>query len=260
MFRLPVSGIDVDLRPATGLEDLLLLEGARDAASVSIALVEQLARKLDGGALNARDLTVTDMEALVLELRRRLLGEWVESRGRCPSAGCGAAIDISFRAGDYASQHRSRMPTNSAPLKNEPGWFQLTGSEVQFRLVTAGDLAAAMQSANPERELARRTIRSGSDAKMQRANRAVQRAMQSLAPPLSGEIEGRCPECGATARFWFDVQSFVQREMRYSAEFLYDDVHVLASRYHWTEDKILSLPRTRRMQYVEMALRRSGGN
>ena len=84
--------------------------------------------------------------------------------------------------------------------------------------------------------------------------------MQALAPPLSGEIEGRCPECGVRAHFWFDAQRYVQRELRYDAEFLYEDVHLLASRYHWTEEKILSLPTMRRVQYVEMALRGAGGN
>jgi len=59
--------------------------------------------------------------------------------------------------------------------------------------------------------------------------------------------------------FWFDVQSYVQRELRYDAEFLFEDVHQLATRYHWSEEEILSLPRKRRVQYVEMALRQGGG-
>ena len=82
--------------------------------------------------------------------------------------------------------------------------------------------------------------------------------MEWLAPPLSGEINGQCPECGARVSFWFDVQSYVQRELYFDAEFLYEDVHQLATRYHWSEEKILSLPRQRRMQYVELALQRGG--
>ena len=80
-----------------------------------------------------------------------------------------------------------------------------------------------------------------------------------MAPPLSGPIAGRCPECGALARFWFDVCAYVLREMRYEAEFLYHDVHLLASRFHWTEEAILALPRPRRLQYAAMALG-EGGN
>ena len=157
---------------------------------------------------------------------------------------------------EYLAHCRARTPANVEPVKTEPGWFQLLGSRAQFRLVMAGDLAAAVKSPDPERELARRTIRSDSPRERQRA----QRAMEALAPLLSGEIEGRCPECGATARFWFDAQSYVQRELRYDAAFLYEDVHLLAGRYHWTEEKILSLPRERRLQYAEMALRGAGGN
>jgi hypothetical protein len=270
MFRLPVSKIEVELHDATGAEDMLLLEGARGVAETSIALAERVARRCDGEDLDAAALPITDIEALMLELRRRLFGELVESRGRCPVEECGTPTDLSFRISEYVAHHLARMPgtripeprmpANVEPVKDDPPWFQIRGSGVQFRLVTAGDVAAAAESPNPERELARRTIRSCSAEEWKRAGKPAQRAMQALAPPLSGEIEGTCPECGATARFWFDAQSYVQRELRYEAEFLYEDVHLLAGRYHWTEKKILSLPRARRARYVEIALRRDRGD
>jgi len=259
MFRLPVSRIEVELRHATGAEDMLLLESGGGLVETSIALASQLARQRDGGELDAGALPVADLEALLLDLRRKMFGDVVASRGRCPVERCGTPTEVCFRIGDYLAHHRARTPANVEPVIKEPPWFQLLGSQVQFRLVTAGDLAAAVQSPNPARELARRTIRSDSQ-EWKRAQQEAQKAMQALAPPLSGEIQGRCPECGATARFWFDAQSYVQCEMRYDAEFLYEDVHLLAGRYHWTEEKILSLPRARRVQYVEMALRGAGGN
>jgi hypothetical protein len=275
MFRLPVSKIEVELHDATGAEDMLLLEGARGVVETSIALAGRVARRCDGEDLDAAALPITDIEALLLELRRRLFGELVESRGRCPVEECGTPTDLSFRISEYVAHHLARMPgsrmpgtrkpnaetpANVEPVMDDPPWFQIRGSGVQFRLVTAGDVAAAAESRDPEGELARRTIRSRSAEERKRAGKPAQRAMQALAPPLSGEIEGTCPECGATARFWFDAQSYVQRELRYEAEFLYEDVHLLAGRYHWTEEKILSLPRARRARYVEMALRGDRGD
>lgn len=82
--------------------------------------------------------------------------------------------------------------------------------------------------------------------------------MEKLAPPFSGEIEGQCPECGARVNFWFDVAAYVLRELRFDAELLYEDIHQLAMRYHWSEQEILNLPRQRRMQYVELALLQGG--
>jgi len=260
MFRMPISGIDVELRQATGEVDLLLLEGGGDLISTSMELVQRLAIPSDGGELDAATLTVTDFEALLLELRRSVFGDVIAARGRCPEPECATPIDLSFHISDYLRSHGARKPDNVETLESEPNWFQLRDSGVQFRLVTVGDLAAAAATAHPEKELARRTIRSRSPSAVKHGNRREERAMESLAPPLSGEIQGQCPECGASVRFWFDVQSYVQRELRYDAEFLYEDVHQLAARYHWSEEEILSLPRQRRVQYVEMALRQGGGN
>lgn len=260
MFRMPISGIDVEFRHATGEEDLLLLESGGDLVSTSMELVQRLAIPSEGGELDAATLTVADLEALLLELRSRVFGDVMATRGRCPEPECATPIDLSFRISDYLRGHGARKPANVEPVESEPNWFQLRDSGVQFRLVTVGDLAAAAASAYPEKELARRTIRSHSPGAAKHSNRREERAMESLAPPLSGEIQGQCPGCGASVRFWFDVQSYVQRELRYDAEFLYEDVHQLATRYHWSEEKILSLPRQRRVQYVEMALRQGGGN
>jgi hypothetical protein len=265
MFRMPVSGIDVELRRTTGEEDLLLLEAYGDAISTSplstsMMLAERLAVPSEGGELDAASLTVADLEALLLEIRRRTFGDVISTHGRCGVPECDTPIDLSFRIGDYLRGHRVRKPVGVQSLESEPTWFQLRGGTVEFRLVTTGDLAAAMASEFPELELARLTMRSHSPGIDKQSSRRAQRAMESLAPPLSGEVQGECPECGAAVRFWFDVQSYVQRELRYDAEFLYEDVHQLATRYHWSEEKILSLPRQRRMQYVEMAMRQAGGS
>jgi hypothetical protein len=257
MFRMPISRIEVELRDATGADDLLLLEdGDGCLISTSMKLARRLAVTRHCGELDAGALPIADLEALLLELRRRVLGDVVATRGCCPDPECATPIDISFRVSDYLRSYSARKPANVEPLESEPDWFRLRDSGSQFRLVTAADLAASVASNHPEHELARRTIRSHSSGR--REFRREERAMQALAPPFSGEIQGHCPECGAAVRFWFDVQSYVLQELRYEAQFLYEDVHQLASRYHWSEETILSLPRRRRAQYVEMALRQDG--
>jgi len=252
MFRLPVSHIEVELRPPTGADDMLLLEGHAGPVAAAIGLAGRLARHADGTPLDAAALALADLEALMLELRRWLLGDVVQSRARCPVEGCGAAIDISFRVSDYLAHRRVRLPAGCEAIPEDAGWFRLRGGEARFRLVTGSDVAAALETEDPERELARRTIAAG--------RKFAMRAMEAMAPPFSGDVEGRCPECGATAQFWFDSCAYVVREMRYDAEFLYQDVHLLASRYRWAEDAILSLPRGRRARYAEMVLNGAGGD
>ena len=82
--------------------------------------------------------------------------------------------------------------------------------------------------------------------------------MEALAPNLSQNLEGICPECGARVSVFFSPRRYCLRELRERAAFVYQDVDLLARRYHWSESEILALPCIRRMNYVEAA--RQEGN
>jgi hypothetical protein len=252
MIRLPVSETVVELRAPTGADDLLLLETTGDSVEITMAWLERLACRAEGSPLNAVELPFTDLQWLMLEQRRTVLGDEVLARSRCARAECGARADISFSIADYLAHHQPRRPEH-VDRAEAPGWFRLRDCSVVFRPPTAADVAAARRSTNPEREVARRTLRPETVNGAER--KRVQRAMEALAPCLSGEVEGCCPECGTVARFWFDVDPYVQRELCFDAEWLYEDVNLLAGRYHWPEEKILALPRLRRVQYAELAMR-----
>jgi hypothetical protein len=76
--------------------------------------------------------------------------------------------------------------------------------------------------------------------------------MEALAPSLSDTLQGQCPECGMTVDVYFDIQQFVLRELANQASSIYEDVHLLAKYYHWTQAEILSLPHSRRTRYTEL--------
>ena len=82
--------------------------------------------------------------------------------------------------------------------------------------------------------------------------------MTAMAPPLSSDLEGACPDCGTPITVAFEPRPYCLRELRDRARFLYADVDLLASRYHWAEDSILALPNRRRQAYVELALSGTG--
>jgi len=81
--------------------------------------------------------------------------------------------------------------------------------------------------------------------------------MEAMAPNLSGEMQGECPECHRRITVYFDVQKYVLRELRDRASRVYEDIHLLALNYRWSEESILLLPRNRRILYAEM-LRQEG--
>ncbi len=294
-FRLPVSGRVVALKQPSGAEDLLLAEAAHTPggdAALALALVHRLARVVEGEPVDWGSLCVTDLDVLVVRLRQALIGDRLRADLPCPAPECGQRIDIDFSVAEFLAHH---TPEAGATLgggaavesADEPGWFYLAdvpeesdspamdvaeatllepesspgGPQsgpgwVRFRLPTADDLLAVAGQSAGDRELARRCIRPAEVPA--RLRRRVEAAMEALAPSLSGELEGLCPECGTTVTLQFDARWFCLRELRDRAVFIYQDVDLLARRYHWSETQILSIPQVRRAAYAELA-RQAGG-
>jgi hypothetical protein len=254
-FRLPVSRIEIELRQPAGADDVLLAEADGAAFALAEVLVGELARPIEGGSLVWADMTLTDLDAALLAIRRLVLGDRLESSARCAAradgagGGCGARIDLGFHITDYLAQHRPRMP-RGVTRADEAGWFRLDESTVSFRLPTAADLEAIAHERDAAQMLAWRCIRP--DDVSARLRRRIERAMDALAPNLYGELEGVCPECGATVAIAFDPQRYVLAELRQRAAFVFEEVHLIAGGYRWSEQEILRMPRARRARYAEL--------
>lgn len=248
-MRLPVSGIEVMLRPPTGAEDILLLEDPVYDTTLALELIARLASPANGTAVEWSTLCVTDLDALLLLLRQKIFGDLIRTDIICPTQDCGKRIDIAFRIKEYLAHHRPRK-ARGVEVADEEGWFRLRGTSVSFRLPSGADQVAAAIALKPERELIRRCIRPADIPG--HLVRRVETAMETMAPSLSHNLEGQCPECSATVDMYFDIQQFVLRELGNQATFIYEDVHLLAKHYHWTQAEILALPRSRRAHYTEL--------
>lgn len=295
-FRLPVSGWTVGLRQPSGTEDLLLAEAARTPigdVALALTLAGRLACGFEGEPIDWRKLSVTDLDAMVLRLRQALIGDRVRADVPCPAPVCGQRIDIEFSVEDFLAHHCPQSEEeagNGGAVRSadEPGWFSLSdmpedsdtfatdvagfaegssrakesypgGPEpatVAFRLPTADDLLAVVGQPDGEGELTRRCLRPAQVP--DRLRQRVEAAMEAMAPSLSSDLEGLCPECGTTVTVQFDARWFCLRELRDRAVFIYQDVDLLARRYHWSETEILSIPQLRRSAYAELA-RQFGG-
>jgi hypothetical protein len=253
-MRLPVGGYEVALRPPTGLDDLLLCEAPAFDAALAVALVDRLAAPGNGRPLEAAGLCVTDLDALLVSLRRALLGDLIRGETDCPAENCGQRIDVSFDAGDYLAHCQPESVPEVEP--EGEGWYSLRGTLIRFRLPTAADVIGVASHPDPEGALARRCV--APEGLSEEILSRVQEAMEHLAPSLSQDLTARCPECGAAVSVAFNARSFCLRELRDGAAFLYEDVALLAGRFHWSEADILALPRARRLRYAEFARRGSG--
>ena len=254
----PLSGIAVTLRQPTGADDLLLAECRGDHPGAVLRLVGRLAESavdIDWGAL-----PIFDIDTIILHLRRAVLGDRVSSHVAC--AGCGGQVALSFGIAAYQAHHRP----HAGPLTkrgwgalepDDAGWGRVMmdgqGVQPRFRLPTLNDQIAVAGAADAPRALARRCVEPYPlPAKL--AAR-IETALAAYAPPLAGPLHGRCPDCGARIEARFEARRYCLQELGYRAQFVYDDVDVLAGRYHWSERAILAMPYARRTEYAARARR-----
>ena len=255
-FALPVSGHRVCVRQPTGVEDLLLADSPIEDPQLTLALVRRLA--WSDGDLDWAALPVVDIDALILRLRQCVIGDHISTSVLCGVTSCESRVEFSFRIDGYLEHHRPRSLTS--PLRSavaaadKAGWYRLHGGgseDADFRLPVLADQIAVAGVENPEQALVARCIRA--QRMSARLLERIERAMERLAPALAGPVQGNCPDCGAQIVASFDARRFCLQEMRNRALFVYDDINVLAERYHWSERSILRLPQMRRASYVERA-------
>lgn len=250
--RLPVSGLDVDLRPPNGADDLLVLEAGATDMGLALALLARLGARRDGSSFEPAELPIPDVDALVLRLRQRLLGDLVSAEEVCAAPGCHARVDITFSIEAYLAHHRPAPP---ALPGGEDGWHRLSDAEVEFRLPRAADQLAIARDAAPAHALLALCVRPPEIPAAVRER--VEAAMEAMAPSLYSELAGVCPQCGATVTATFDPIQYTLREMRDRSALLYEEVSAIAHFLHWSEAEILALPAARRARYADLAVQRA---
>src|SRR5271165_3461108 len=255
MFRLPVSGLQVTIRQPVGEDDLLLQESRLAHTDLALQLVARLVDAVDGSAVQWSALSITDLEVLLLLIRRMVVGDLIEADTYCQQGECGARLTLSFRITDYLSRCRSRRPRNLT--SDGEGWFRFQTQAIKFRLPAAADLPALAAEQNPYRELTRRCIQP--EKIPAELRRRVLGAMAAMAPIFSGEVQGNCPECHRPVSAYFDIPKYLLEELRALGTRVYEDVHLLALNYQWSEKSILMLPRNRRILYAELLQQHQAG-
>ncbi len=215
----------------------------------------------------ARDLLAADRNFLLLKLREATFGERVQATVRCAWPDCGAPADVDF----LLSEAPVRALADEGPLYvlplEEPVQFANAGpplEEIVFRLPTGADQEnlAGLIARNEAAALTQlfaaciedQSGRSGveiAEALSPQTRLALETRMLEIAPDVDLSLELACPECGRQYAAPFAVQDFFFGETNMNRELLLREVHYLAFHYHWSENEILSFPRTRRREYID---------
>jgi hypothetical protein len=244
MIRLPVSGIEVTLRSPSGADDLLLEEASGNATAVGLLLLSRLARAAGEGH-DWAELTVTDFEFLLLELRKARFGNEMTLGFACPE--CRARVEVEIRVSDFLADIRPRPLPGLAQDPSRAGWFLLEGAA--FRIPTAGDQAEVTGLPDGAARLAVRCL--DPQARKTPVRGRIERAMATLAPAVSRPLAGVCPCCAAAVEAPLHVARVVVGELRRAAAAVQDEIDLIARAYHWSEPDILALPQDRRRAYAE---------
>jgi len=83
---------------------------------------------------------------------------------------------------------------------------------------------------------------------------SLESALRERDPFTAMELTATCPSCGHTESFEFDPEEYLLNMLAAVQRSLMDEIHRLATVYHWSEGQILSLSAGRRQYYLGRVL------
>jgi hypothetical protein len=78
----------------------------------------------------------------------------------------------------------------------------------------------------------------------------IDAALEQADPLTTLEIESTCPQCGTAVTIPLDLEARCLALLAAEKPRLLDEIHALATAYHWTEAEIMAIPPARRRQYL----------
>ena len=239
-------------RPVVGELELAVAEGRQGEslpARISRILTTALA-EVGGESPNEElvdQLSVGDRQFLVRRLACHLGWGVVWTTVRCRH--CGDPFDLCIDQGELPFVEAAEdYPFADVDLGGRVGRFHVpTGSDQKKVLPIVGEDQAASALAHCCQEtldgdIADRDSPSFGPETLE----TISRALEAIAPEVTTRLAVVCPSCDAPDELELDPYLVLGQ----GAESLIDEIHRLASTYHWGEREILALPRERRRHYL----------
>jgi hypothetical protein len=245
------------LRPVSGADEVALADAPPLAASRVSALLARCVERIGDTRPNladVRELFIGDREALLLHLRRLTFGEALPCVLACPHAGCGETLELPLTVGALL------VPPVAEPRAVHE--TELAGVRVRFRLPTGKVQEAAAELAQREPAVALAELVAACVVDVQDRNgerldglpaplvAPLGAVLETLDPQAEMRVSLTCVTCGTPFEALLDAATLLFAEL--GSGRIFRDVHVLASRYHWSEAAILRLSSERRRHYLAL--------
>jgi hypothetical protein len=168
----------------------------------------------------------------------------------CANDACGEPIEIELTLAELVALAVER---DAGPVPVDVG-----GRTVAVRRPTGVDqlawqTAEFRREADARRALAGRLLDPDAGAELDdELVAAVEAALTDADPLICLELEVVCPYCSKTRTYELEVLELVLARFRERQQRLVEEIHTLASHYHWTEAEILAVPGGRRGRYLAL--------
>lgn len=254
---------EAHLRELNGNDHIFLMDECRELlpAHWTTELLARCVVKLgpqEATRESIRSLTVGDREALLLQLRRLMLGERLAGVISCPE--CQEKLDLDIDVANIL------QPAQSAPLLEHELTIEGESGEsatVRFRLPAGSDqetvatLALTDVEAAADLLLRRCVVSVSSNGEITNQLPAwLHQCLVSRMAELDSQAEinvlANCEACGGSFTLILDAATFLFQELEAEFQRLYSEIHLLAFHYHWSPADILNLSRRERRRFLEL--------
>ena len=245
---------DYRFLPITGALELALGESARFVDTHAAQITTVLSQTLDsiGGTPVSeelvRNLSVGDRQFLMVRLAAHIDDQPVWLTAPCST--CGERFDVSYR---YLE-----LPVKRAGDEYPCAMVSTTSGDLLVRVPTGADqelIASAAEEEEGMRILLRCIVSSSkkdaefAPAKLDTAAiHVIEQRVEAMAPEIATELLSQCPHCDADNTIALNPYAC----LAHPVEGIFDEVHTIASHYHWSEQAILEMPRDRRQTYLRL--------
>lgn len=264
---------EVGLCPLTGRDLEQILEAGRSfshaerATSVLARCITHLGPLNPVTSDNVRLLTVGDREALLLHLRRLTFGDRLDCVLNCPQDGCEEKMGLELAVSNLM------LP----PYQNARETYEATISDggkiyhVKFRLPTGCDQEKAARLVESDPQTAAEQllqscvlhVSTDGDLPIEGVPSSVKEQLPhiiaELDPQAEISINITCTACGNVFRTILDAGTYFFGELGSHLSQLYNEVHLLAYHYHWSETEIMSMSTAKRHRYCNLLLNALSG-
>ena len=200
-------------------------------------------------------LCVADRQYLMIRLAAMLNGENMWLKVNCGY--CKEAFDIQVQRCDLpVKEAGSGFPNASITLENDVLQLRVPNGLDQHEISNLSDEEAMLAllgrciSQVNGRAPPKLYIENLSESQIN----LIDEALDDIAPAVCEQLLVSCPECNKEQHAVLDHYT-IGNTNKY---LFYDEVHTIASHYHWSEASILAMPREKRRLYIDIINRYEG--